>query len=78
MDREEKIREYNVTHLSAEGMQKMRQRGWVGKFPNLGEKGADFPLWKMPETGTELEQPTSLMSIVEQNKLTIVKFGSFT
>ena len=78
MNREQKIQEYNITNLSPEGMKMMRERGWVGKFPTLGEKGADFPLWALPDEGNTLDEPTSLMSIIKQNRLTIVKFGSFT
>ncbi len=78
MNREEKIREYNVTGLSPESMKMMRERGWVGNYPPLGEKGADFPLWKLPDEGNVLEAPTSLMALIKQHRLTIVKFGSFT
>ena len=78
MDREEKIREYNIANFTLENMQKMRKRGWGGKFPPTGEKGADFPIWKLPKSGNELGEPTNLMSLVKQNKLTIVKFGSIT
>ena len=78
MNREEKIREYNIAHLVPELMQKLRKRGWIGNFPTLGKKGPDFPVWKLPDTGNELDEPTNLMSIIKQNKLTIVKFGSFT
>ena len=41
--------------------------------PALGEKVADFPLWKMED-----EAETSLLGIIGQHVYTIVEFGSFT
>ncbi|RMF76875.1 MAG: hypothetical protein D6737_19300 [Chloroflexi bacterium] len=41
--------------------------------PPAGERGPDFPLWRL-EDGSE----TSLMDIVSQHVLTVVEFGSFT
>jgi hypothetical protein len=40
--------------------------------PALGEPAPDFPLWRLDGT------KTTLSNIWQQNRLTVVEFGSFT
>jgi hypothetical protein len=63
-----------ITHYNYDEFVPAKFRPWMRfkESPPLGERGPDFPLWRLDES------ETSLGAIWREYTLTVVEFGSFT
>ena len=75
MNREEQIKDYNYADFDDNALGHVMK--WAGNQPELGKRAPDFPLWKLEEDGETLTE-TTLLTVIKENPLTIVEFGSFS
>ncbi|MFK7804775.1 MAG: hypothetical protein AB8G95_24275 [Anaerolineae bacterium] len=75
MNREEQILDYNYPDFDDNALSHVMK--WVGNQPELGKRAPDFPIWQLEEDGETLTE-TTLLTVLKENPLTIVEFGSFS
>ncbi len=76
MNQQEMIKRYNYADFTEEWFIFARQ--FFADVPQLGKKAPDFPLWQVTDDKENPLVETTLLTILKQNKLTVVEFGSFT